>query len=215
MTDAGLIELLGGGNALVATHAWQELAVRKSPGLAEQLEPLVTDSTKPVVNRRGALWALEGLAGVTPPLLVKLAGAREPEFRHEAVRIAGEISLPEADFLAVFSALGGESHFRVRAAIANAVRQHRQATPKVIACAASLGLGASRRTRAPKFRGPPRGHLGWKRTRRPDHGFPETRLTLRGRRIGWKVRTVPGGGGLFRGSREGQANRPRLLNSLR
>ncbi len=138
--DARLIELLGGGNALVATQAWQELADRKSVGLTQLLEPLVTDSTKLLPKRLGALWALEGLQRVTPPLLVKLANAREPEFRHEAVRIAGEDSLPETDFLAVVSALGDEAHFRVRAAIANAVRQHRQPTPNIIACAAALGL---------------------------------------------------------------------------
>lgn len=140
MNDAGLIELLGGSNALIAAHAWQEIASRKSADLSDKLVPLVTDSTKPLAKRLGALWALEGLRGVSPALLVKLAGASEPEFRHEAVRIAGENSLSEADFLPIISALENESHFRVRAAIANAVRQHRQPTPKIIACAAALGL---------------------------------------------------------------------------
>ncbi|MES2922523.1 MAG: PVC-type heme-binding CxxCH protein [Verrucomicrobiota bacterium] len=140
MKNAALIGLLGGDNALVAAHAWQELADRKPAGLTAKLASLVADSTKPMAKRLGALWALEGLHGVSPALLVKLAGASEPEFRHEAVRIAGEVSLPEPDFLAVISALGNESHFRVRAAIANAVRQHRQPTPKIIACAAALGL---------------------------------------------------------------------------
>ena len=80
--NAGLIELLGGSNALVATHAWQELAERKAAGLADQLEVLIIDATIPLPKRLGALWALEGMHGVNPPLLVKLASAGEPEFRH-------------------------------------------------------------------------------------------------------------------------------------
>ncbi|MEO5914281.1 MAG: PVC-type heme-binding CxxCH protein [Luteolibacter sp.] len=138
--DKELIGQLAGDNALISSHVWQEIGDRKAVELTDPLQAMITDSSKPLQKRLGALWALEGLHTVRPPLLVKLAGSPEAEFRYEAVRIAGENSLGESDFLAVISALGNESHFRVRAAIANAVRQHRQPTPKIIACAAALGL---------------------------------------------------------------------------
>jgi len=138
--DAGLPALLGGGNARIAAQAWQEIADRKAAGLTEPLRAILTDASKLLPARLGALWALEGLKAVPPSLLATLASSNQPELRHEAVRIAGETSLPEADFLAVISALGNESHFRVRAAIANGVRQHREPTAKIMACAAALGL---------------------------------------------------------------------------
>ncbi len=140
LPDAGLIDLLGGGNALVASHAWQELADRKSPATGPVLEALVNNTAEAIPRRMGALWALEGMDSAKPALLAKLAASAEPEFRHEAVRIAGEESLSESDFLSVISALGDEKNFRVRAAIANAVRQHREPSARIVACAASLGL---------------------------------------------------------------------------
>ncbi|MES2474913.1 MAG: PVC-type heme-binding CxxCH protein [Verrucomicrobiota bacterium] len=140
LTDSALVDLLGAGNALLASHAWQEIADRKSSTTVPTLEAIVNDTHQALPRRMGALWSLEGVAGAKPNLLVKLATATEPELRHEAVRIAGENSLPEDEFFAVISALGAEKHFRVRAAIANAVRQHRNPTAKIVACAASLGL---------------------------------------------------------------------------
>jgi putative membrane-bound dehydrogenase-like protein len=146
LTDTGLMDLLGGDNARVASHAWQEIADRKSAATVPSLEKLVDDTSEALPRRMGALWALEGMDGVKPALLVNLAAAAEPEFRHEAVRIAGENSLAEADFLAVISALGDEKNFRVRAAIANAVRQHREPTSRIVACAAALGLAPAMET---------------------------------------------------------------------
>ncbi len=138
LSDAKLLDDLGGQNALIATHAWQEIADRKAPALAGPLEKIAADPREAPARRTGALWALEGMGGVTAPLLAGLAA--EPDFQHEAVRIAGEISLPETDFLAVIAALGKEPGYRVRAAIANAVRYHKEPSPAIVACAARLGL---------------------------------------------------------------------------
>lgn len=136
--DAKLLDLLGGKNAFLSNQAWQEIAERKVPALVGPLAKIISDSREALPRRMAALWALEGAGGVKPDLLVALAG--EAEFQHEAVRIAGEASLSEAKFLAVISALGGSPNFRVRAAIANAVRYHRDPTPAIVACAARLGL---------------------------------------------------------------------------
>jgi putative membrane-bound dehydrogenase-like protein len=140
LAENELPDLLGGSNALLSTQAWQEIADRKAVKLSDTLVPLVTDSTQPLARRCAALWAVEGFGSATPALLGKLAEATEPELRHEAVRIAGEASLPETDFLAVVGKLRNESNFRVRAAIANAVRHHHSPTPKIVALAAELGL---------------------------------------------------------------------------
>ncbi len=140
LTDAKLLDFLGGANARVASQAWHEIADRKPAELMAPLEKIVTDAREPLPRRMGALWALEGAGGVKTPLIVTLAGASEPQFQHEAVRMAGELSLSEEDFLAVISALGDAPGFRVRAAIANAVRYHRNPTAAVVACAARLGM---------------------------------------------------------------------------
>lgn len=140
LPDDKLVKLLGGANSRVAGQAWQEISDRKATGLIPELKAIVTGTAEPYARRFGALWALEGMQSATPDVLVDLAKSPDPAFRHEAIRIAGESSLPEAEFLTVMTALGEESHFRVRAALANAVRYHSSPTPAVVACAARLGL---------------------------------------------------------------------------
>lgn len=140
LAENDLINLLGGSSALLSMHAWQEIVDRKAVKLSDTLLGIVTDSTQTLARRCAALWAAEGLGAASPALLAKLAEAPEPALRHEAVRIAGEASLPETDFLAVVGKLPGDPDFRVRAAIANAVRFHHDPTPGVVALAAQLGL---------------------------------------------------------------------------
>jgi putative membrane-bound dehydrogenase-like protein len=140
MSDDELLEHLGGAGSRVAAMAWQEIGDRKAVALAPRLEELVADEKSPLARRLGAVWALEGLGKFPVARLVTMAKAGDSELRHEAIRIAGEASLAEADFVAVTDALKDEKNYRVRAAIANAVRGHRAATPAIVKAAARLGL---------------------------------------------------------------------------
>lgn len=132
-----LLGLLDDSNALIASQTWQELSSRE--GVSQKLAAIFSDATQPVAKRCGALWAAEA-KGISPALLADLASSSEPALRNEAIRIAGEHSFGEADFLTVSDRLGNEPHFRVRAALANAVRSHGSPTAKIVAAAARLGL---------------------------------------------------------------------------
>jgi putative heme-binding domain-containing protein len=140
LSDAQLLTGLAGPNARLASQIWQEIADRKATGLAGQLTTIITDAKQTLPKRTAALWALEGLGIVPTNVLAALAQSPEHALRHEAVRIAGENSLAEKDFLTIFNHLQNESHFRVRAAIANAIRHHRAPSPAMVALAARLGL---------------------------------------------------------------------------
>ncbi len=134
-----LIGLLGGPGALISKFAWQEISDRGESTSSAALTAIVADTSQPPPKRIAALFALEGLGAIAPDLLATLAGSDRPALRHEAVRIAGETSLPENEFLPVLEAVKDDPHFRVRAAIANSIRSHRAATPAMVAHAAALG----------------------------------------------------------------------------
>jgi putative heme-binding domain-containing protein len=140
LTDEQLLEGLAHPNARVAAQIWQEIADRNATGLAGKLTAIIADGKQTLPKRTAALWALEGLGAAPKDVLELLTQAPEHTLRHEAVRIAGEGSLAEKDFLTVFSHLQHESHFRVRAAIANAIRDHRTPSPAMLGLAARLGL---------------------------------------------------------------------------
>jgi len=140
LSDDGLLEYLGGASARTAALAWQAIVDRKATGLAPKLEVLIGNQKASLPSRLGAVWALEGLGAFPPNRLLEMAKSMDSEMRFEAIRIAGELSLPEAEFVGVTSALKDDPNFRVRAAIANAVRGHRNATPEIAKAAARLGL---------------------------------------------------------------------------
>ncbi len=131
-----LLGLLGGANARTAAMAWHEIVDRKETKLVPDLNKILNDTKLSDAKRLAALWALEGLDAVKPDLLVELSKFPQARFRHEAARMAGEWSLVEIDFLKVMEALKDDPHFRVRAAVINAVRLHRAATPAMVAIAA-------------------------------------------------------------------------------
>jgi putative membrane-bound dehydrogenase-like protein len=139
LSDTRLLAVLDDSNALVAAHVWQELAARKSDAITQKLTAIFRDPTQSETRRCSALWAVED-EGISSALLAELAASPEAALRNEAIRIAGEHSLAEADFLGVSDKLENEPHFRVRAALANAVRSHTKPTAKIIASAARLGL---------------------------------------------------------------------------
>lgn len=139
LSEDELLAGLGGPNARIAAQIWQEISDRKASGLVPRLTGIIRDSGQPLDRRTAALWALEGLAPLALELLSQLVQDPEHTLRHEAVRIAGEQSLARENFLAVFSHLENESHFRVRAAIANALRDHREPSAGMMTHAAKLG----------------------------------------------------------------------------
>ncbi len=136
LNGKGLLGLIGGANARTAAMAMHEIVDRKETKLVPNLKTILNDAKSTDAKRLGALWALEGLNAVNSGLLVELSKFPQANFRHEAARIAGERSLSESDFLRVMEALKDDTHFRVRAAVINAVRLHRAATPAMVAIAA-------------------------------------------------------------------------------
>lgn len=134
-----LLSHFGGPNARTSNMAWLEVVDRNETSLIPDLQKILADTTATDARRLAALWALEGLHAVTPDLLANLAITPQPAFRHEAVRIAGELMLAEQDFLKVVTPLENDPNFRVRAAVINAVRLHRAATPAIVAVAAAQG----------------------------------------------------------------------------
>ena len=129
---------LGGPNALLSRLAWHELSDREDKSIIPLLTKTITDFKASVSRRCAALWALEGMSAVTPSVLRFLAKDPHPSIRYQSIRIAGEISLPEADFLAITKDAPTD-HRRVRAALANSLRYHKSPTPAMITLAARLG----------------------------------------------------------------------------
>lgn len=129
---------LGGPIALLSRLAWHELSDRNDKSVIPLLTKTITDSTASVSRRCAALWALEGMAEITPAILRNLAEDAAPSLRYQSIRIAGELSLPEADFLAITKDAPTD-HRRIRAALANALRSHKNPTPAMMTLAARLG----------------------------------------------------------------------------
>jgi putative heme-binding domain-containing protein len=139
MSDETLLATLGGPNALVASQAWREIVDRRATGLSGKLAAIAGDAAEPLARRIAALWALEGLETIPDGLLALLANSPRHELRHEVARIAGEQSLPPAEFIALLEPMAADPHFRVRAAVANAARDHQEPTPEMLALVARLG----------------------------------------------------------------------------
>lgn len=129
---------LGGPNALLSRLAWHELSDRDDKSVIPLLTKIISNTQASVSRRCAALWALEGMTEVTPSILRSLAQDPNPSLRYQSIRIAGELSLPEADFLAIAKAAPTD-HRRVRASLANALRSHKSPTPAMMTLAARLG----------------------------------------------------------------------------
>ena len=133
-----VIKFLGGPNSLLSRLAWHELSDRKDKAALPLLSKITVDSKASISRRCAALWALEGMSHVTPAILKTLAKDTHPSLRYQAIRIAGELSLPGAEFLAITKDAPSD-HRRIRFALANALRYHKSPTPSMIALAAKLG----------------------------------------------------------------------------
>jgi putative membrane-bound dehydrogenase-like protein len=135
---ADLLPLLGGPNARLSMMAWNEIGDRKATVLVPGLKKLATAPDTPPARRAAALWALEALGAITLDALLPAIQSTEPALRFEALRIAGETSLPEAELMRLLEKAAADTHFRVRTAIIQAMRDHASPTPAMLAAAASL-----------------------------------------------------------------------------
>ncbi|MFO1447261.1 MAG: hypothetical protein U1F61_03700 [Opitutaceae bacterium] len=123
LDDAAVLAQVGGPNALVSRLAWLELIDRRATGLLPSLRALALDSSAAVDRRLGALWAWEGLERVPTSTLGALARDPQVPLRREALRIAGNQALPDADFSRVAEGRVDDPHPSVRAALGDALRR--------------------------------------------------------------------------------------------
>ncbi|MFZ9937787.1 MAG: DUF7133 domain-containing protein [Luteolibacter sp.] len=138
LADTELLPLLGGPNARLSMLAWNEIGDRKATALVPMLSGLATAAETPTARRSAALWALERLGAITPDVLLPAIRSEEPTLRFEAIRIAGETSLPEAEIMRLLEQVAAETHYRVRTAIIQCMRDHASPTPAMLSAAASL-----------------------------------------------------------------------------
>ncbi|BCU78639.1 PVC-type heme-binding CxxCH protein [Luteolibacter sp. LG18] len=139
MSTEQLVGQLGGPGALNAAMAWQRLAETKPAAAKDKLVALAVDAREALPRRLDALHALEAYGLPEVAVFRTLAVDDQPSIRHEALRIAGEKGLPASDFVAVFGKAADDPNYRVRAALANAVRHHPSVTVPMVALMARLG----------------------------------------------------------------------------
>ena len=132
----GLLELLGHPNSRIARMAWAETGDRRDAGMLPALRSLATDQSQGIARRLGALWAMQEMGSLDAATLALLAADNDAHIRREAVEAAGDLSLGESEFLALFKP--GEADFQVRCAQANALRHHKAATVAMAARVARL-----------------------------------------------------------------------------
>jgi putative membrane-bound dehydrogenase-like protein len=134
-----VIALLGGKSARTATMAWQWLGERMDAVTAAQLTQIVSDSQGSEPIRLDAFWALELGKAVQAPLLEQMFADPSAHIRYQAIRAAGEMQLAPERFAKIFQKAPDDSNYRVRAALANSVRNHKNASAEMIRIVAKLG----------------------------------------------------------------------------
>jgi putative heme-binding domain-containing protein len=132
--------LLGAKNARIADLAWQEIVDRGARPLVPALERIATDAEQPAGARAGALWSLEGLGAASASVLAAVVADRDPDLRHEAIRIAAT-SCAEADFRRLAAPLMTDPAPRVRAALGDALRRIPVTEPETTALLVAFGRG--------------------------------------------------------------------------
>ncbi len=134
-----LLSHLGADNARIADMAWQEIVDRGDAGVLPELQRMAADPDAASGKRLGALWAAEGLASVPTKLLQQLAQDKNPNLRHEAVRIAAAQPRSDAEFYSVTAALVDDPSPQVRAALGDALRRVANPGPQVVSLMLRLG----------------------------------------------------------------------------
>lgn len=132
LSNAEVVKQLGNKNARLADFAWQVLIDRKANDQVPALQQLLCDSGVSPDRRLGALWALEGLNALPTNMLVQLTSDKHSQLRHEAVRVAANLSLPVTDFVRVAAPLLNDPSPAVRAAVGDSLRRVRSTDPALI-----------------------------------------------------------------------------------
>lgn len=139
LDDDQVSGLLGGPSARTAAMAWAWLGETRKPETFSRLAKIVTDPKALEARRLDAFRALELGKAVTPAMLKLLLADSSAAIRYQAVRAAGELQIPAADFVPMCNSIPDDPSYRVRAALANAVRRHRAPSPEMISLVARLG----------------------------------------------------------------------------
>jgi putative membrane-bound dehydrogenase-like protein len=139
LSDDKVVDLLGGPSAGTADMAWAWLGERKSPEAFTALVKITLDPKQPIARRLDALRALELGNSLTPATLKSLLTDSSSDVRYQAVRVGGELAISASDFVSLYGKTPDDPSYRVRAALANAVRRHRAPSPEMMALVAKLG----------------------------------------------------------------------------
>lgn len=139
MAGPELVSLLGGKSQGNAAMAWQWIAQSRSAAATPVLANLIMDAKQPIARRLDALWALEASGGLDATVFQKICADPSAEIRYQAVRAAGEVSLAPEQFVSIFRSYPDDANYRVRAALANAVRNHTKVSTEMVALVARLG----------------------------------------------------------------------------
>ncbi len=142
LDDRALLAQLEAPNALVARLAWLEIGDRRATALVPELKQIIANTGAATGRRLGALWALENLQPVETAALRSLATEPDAHLRREAARIAAAQPRAEAEFLAIVTPLASDPQPAVRAAVGDALRRVRGASPAAMAVATKLGGAA-------------------------------------------------------------------------
>ena len=139
ISDDKLIGMLGGPSARTAAMAWAWLGERKNPETLAKLARIAVEPKAVMARRLDAFWALELGKAVTPAILKSLIADPSAAVRYQAVRAAGELQISPAEFVSQLDKAPDDPNYRVRAALANAVRGHRAPSPEMMSLVARLG----------------------------------------------------------------------------
>ncbi len=139
LSDDQTIGMLGGPNARTAAMAWAWLGERKNPETFAKLAQIAVGPNANMARRLDAFWALELGKAVNPSILKSFIDDSSSALRYQAVRAAGELQISPAEFLVLLGKTPDDPSYRVRAALANAVRGHRAPSPEMMSLVARLG----------------------------------------------------------------------------
>lgn len=139
LTGTEMLDLLDAPGARTAAMAWSWLGERMTPEIASRLEKIAVNPTFTTGRRLDAFRALELGNTITSMMFKTLATDPSAAIRYQALRAGGELQIDADLFVKLFNNAPEDPNYRVRAALANAVRGHRKATPEMLSLVAKLG----------------------------------------------------------------------------
>lgn len=139
LSDDAALAMLGGSSARTAAMTWSWLGGKMTPSLATKLRKITMDSNANVARRLDAFRALEAGKSIDSTVFTALATDSSAAIRYQAIRAAGELQMEPESFAKTFAQSANDPSYRVRAGLANAVRNHLTVTVPMIAMVARLG----------------------------------------------------------------------------